>query len=212
MIKIALVDDHRILRQSLGKLIEMFDDFEIVSESDNGFQFIRNFEKHPIPDIVLMDITMPVMDGLETSRWLNKNHPKVKILALSMLKGDPIIISMIRNGARGYILKDCDPSELKSALHDIYESGYYYNEYVTPRLTSKVLSSEIKALTSQEITFLRWACTDLTHKEIAIEMKLSPRTIDGYRDILMRKLNVSSRIGLAIYAVKTELVQLYSTK
>ena len=208
MIRIALVDDHKILRTSLGKLIEMFTDFEIVSESDNGQQFIQQFRKNKIPDIVLMDITMPVMDGLETAQWLKKNHPKIKILALSMLKSDPIIINMIRNGVRGYILKDCDPLELQTALYDIYNSGYYYNELFSQRLKSKIISSQIKALSSQEITFLRWSCTDLTHKQIALEMKLSPRTIDGYRDILMRKLNVNSRIGLVIYAIKTGLVQL----
>ena len=115
---------------------------------------------------------------------------------------------MIRNGVRGYILKDCDPLELQTALYDIYNSGYYYNELFSQRLKSKIISSQIKALSSQEITFLRWSCTDLTHKQIALEMKLSPRTIDGYRDILMRKLNVNSRIGLVIYAIKTGLVQL----
>lgn len=210
MIKIALVDDHVILRKSLGILIGMLQDFDITLQADNGQDFINQLKTNPLPDIALLDITMPLMDGVETARWLKLNYPEVKVLALSMIKNDFIIIRMLKNGARGYILKDCEPSELKTALHEVYKKGYYYNELITPKMKAKDDPEEdipVHMLNEQELIFLRWACSEKTHKEIAEEMKVSHRTIDGYRDSLFKKLNVSSRVGIAIYAIKTGIVQ-----
>jgi two-component system invasion response regulator UvrY len=208
MIKIALVDDHVVLRKSLGILIEMLQDFEVVFEADNGRHLIEQIKDKATPDIILLDITMPVMDGFETAKWLKQKYPKAKILALSMISNDLIVIRMLKNGARGYILKDCEPEELKTALHEIYEYGYYYNELITPKMVSQELPHDNTLLNSQELSFLRWACTELTHKQIADEMKVSPRTVDGYRDSLFRKLKVTSRVGIAIYAIKCGLVHL----
>ena len=209
MIKIALVDDHVILRKSLAVLIEMFKDFEIILQADNGRDFINQLPLKQMPEIVLLDITMPIMDGVETAKWLKQNHPKVKVLALSMIKNDLIIIRMLNNGARGYILKDCEPGELRAALHNVYEKGYYYNDLVTPGMrTKEELDFPKMMLTEQELIFLRWACTEKSHKQIADEMKLSPRTVDGYRDSLFKKLNVTSRVGIAMYAIRTGFVQL----
>ena len=207
MIKIALVDDHIVLRKSLGILIGMLEDFEVVMEANNGLDFIGQLKTQPPPDIVLLDITMPVMDGVETAQWLKQKHPHIKILALSMIKNDLVVIRMLKNGARGYILKDCEPIELDTALHDIYEHGYYYNELVTPKMTKYKSSPDLILLTNGELSFLRWACTELNHKQIADEMQLSPRTIDGYRDSLFQKLKVNSRVGIAIYAIRNGLVQ-----
>jgi len=210
MIKIALVDDHVILRKSLGVLIGMLQDFDIILQADNGQDFINQLKTKPVPDIVLLDITMPIMDGVETARWLKQNHPEVKVLALSMIKNDFVIIRMLKNGARGYILKDCEPGELKTALHEVYKNGYYYNELITSKMAAKndpEADVPLNMLKEQELVFLRWACSEKTHKEIADEMKVSPRTIDGYRDSLFKKLNVTSRVGIAIYAIKTGFVQ-----
>ena len=191
-IRIALVDDHVILRKSLAILIELLQDFEIVLEAGNGQELINELKTKPIPDIVLLDITMPVMDGVETAWWLKQHHPDVKVLALSMIKNDFIIIRMLKNGARGYILKDCEPGELKAALHQVHEKGYYYNELIQPKMRSKDGQEEEPRimLSEPELTFLRWACTEKSHKQIAEEMRLSPRTVDGYRDALFKKLNV----------------------
>lgn len=210
MIKIALVDDHVVLRKSLAVLISMFQGFDITLQADNGCHLIDQLKTNPIPDIVLLDITMPVMDGVETALWLKQNHPKVKVLALSMIKNDLIIIRMLKNGARGYILKDCEPAELRDALHQVYKKGYYYNELITIKIMNNELYGEFPKLmlTEQEMNFLRWACTEKSHKEIAVEMSVSPRTIDGYRDSMFKKLNVSSRVGIAIYAIKSGIVQM----
>lgn len=209
MIKIALIDDHVILRKSLAVLIGMFKDFEIVMQADNGRDFINQLTPKQLPDIAVLDITMPVMDGVETARWLKQNHPQVKVLALSMLKNDLIIIRMLKNGAGGYILKDCEPAELRAALHNVYEKGYYYNEWVTPGMRNReAFDFPQKMLNEQELVFMRWACTEKSHKQIADEMKVSPRTIDGYRDSLFKKLNMNSRVGIVIYAIKNNIVQI----
>lgn len=209
-IRIALVDDHVILRKSLAVLIELLQDFEIVLEAGNGEEFVDKLKNAPLPHIVLLDITMPVMDGVETARWLKQHHPGIKVLALSMIKNDFIIIRMLKNGARGYILKDCEPGELRAALHQVYENGYYYNELIKPRMKSKDDGEQEPEVmfTGQELTFLRWACTEKNYKQIADEMRVSHRTIDGYRDSLFKKLNVNTRLGIALYAIKNSLVQL----
>lgn len=210
MIKVALVDDHIILRKSLSVLIGMLQGFTVISESDNGEQFIKNINENDLPDIVLMDITMPVMDGVATTKWLKQNYPELKVVALSMLKNDLIIIRMLKNGARGYLLKDCEPAELKQAMIEVYERGYYYNEWLTPRMKARDLHKDTgysKIMINEgELHFLRMSCTEKTYKEIADEMGLSMRTIDGYREALFRKLQVSTRVGLVLYAIKNELV------
>lgn len=210
MIKVALVDDHVILRKSLSVLIGMLEGFTVISEADNGEQFIQQLNESYMPDIVLMDITMPVMDGVETTKWLKQNYPAIRVVALSMLKNDLIVIRMLKNGARGYLLKDCEPSELKQAMTDVFEKGYYYNEWLTPRMKGKGLEAEQGAskvmINEGELNFLRLSCTEKTYKEIADEMGVSVRTVDGYRDALFQKLQVTTRVGLVIYAIKNELV------
>ena len=208
MIKIALVDDHILLRKSLGILISMLQDFTIVLEADNGQDLIEQLKIHPHPDIILMDVTMPIMDGMATTRWLTHTYPEIKILALSMIKNEPMVLRMLKNGARGYLLKDCEPTELKTALLEVYSNGYYYNDLLTRKMIIKKLDPGKVVLTEQEFIFMRWTCTELTHKQIAEEMKLSPRTLDGYRDALFAKLDVNSRVGIAIYAIKNGLVQI----
>jgi two-component system invasion response regulator UvrY len=206
MIKIALVDDHVVLRKSLGVLIGKLEGFTIVIEADNGKDFSEQLNKKNLPDIVLLDVTMPIVGGIETAKWLKQTYPEIKILALSMIKNELVVIRMLQNGARGYILKDCEPGELSTALREVYKNGYYYNELVTPKMTAKDLSPEIIVLNRQELSFLRWTCTELSHKQIADEMQVSPRTVDGYRDSLFKKLKVTSRVGLAIYAIKNGFV------
>ncbi|HEY1017699.1 MAG TPA: response regulator transcription factor [Sediminibacterium sp.] len=208
MIRIALVDDHVVLRNSLGIMLEKIPGYEIVFEADNGLHLIRQLKEHPIPDIILLDITMPGMDGGETARWLKQEYPDIKILVVTMLKSDPAIIQLIKKGARGYLLKDCETAELITAINAVCETGYYYNELFTPGMKAQSLLHNHTSLSAREITFLRWACTDLTHKEIAAEMQVSPRTIDGYRDSLFRKLNVTSRVGIVVFALKNGFIQL----
>lgn len=212
MIKVILVDDHIVLRKSLAVLIGMLQGFTVIGQADNGQQFINQLDEAELPDIVLMDITMPVMDGVETTKWLKQNYPSIRVVALSMLKNDLIVIRMLKNGARGYLLKDCDPTELKQAMTEVHEKGYYYNEWLTPKMKrigmeENLLPSKIM-MNERELIFLRLCCTEKTYKEIADEMGVSVRTVDGYRDALFQKLQVSTRVGLVLYAIKNELVLL----
>jgi two-component system invasion response regulator UvrY len=169
--------------------------------------FNEQLQIHSLPDIILLDVTMPVTDGFETANWLRQKYPQIKVLALSMLDNELVVIRMLKNGVRGYILKDCEPEELFNALHKVHDQGYYYNDLVTPKMNFQNLPPDLVVLNPQELSFLKWTCTELTHKQIAHEMQVSPRTVDGYRDSLFRKLEVNSRVGLAVYAIKNGFVR-----
>jgi len=213
-ITIALVDDHVLLRNGLANLLTDLD-YEVVFEADNGRHFIDKLKSHALPEIVLMDINMPEMDGYETTFWLKKNHPDVKVLALSMYDDENAIIRMLKSGAKGYILKDSDPSELKAAIHAISTKGFYHSELVTGTLIHTINHlddpehssvKDILGLNDRELELLKLICTELTFKEIADRMHLSPRTVDGYRDALLEKLQCKSRVGLVIFAIKNGIV------
>lgn len=213
---IVLVDDHGLLRNGLAGLIESFGEYNILFEADNGADFIEKLKLKPSPDAVLMDINMPVMDGYEACLWLKNNRPEIKVLALSMYDNEGSVIRMFKAGARGYILKDCDPAELNTALHSLITKGFYYSEMVTGKLIHTINSmdsadSEVKnvvQLNEREINFLKLVCTEGTYKEIAEKMFLSPRTIDGYRDDLFQKLNAKTRVGLVMYAIRNGIVNI----
>ena len=217
MIKVALADDHILLRNGLAGLINGFDDYTVLFEASNGQDLINTLDKNNLPDLVLLDINMPVKDGFETSLWLKQNHPDIKVLALSMYDNEPSIIKMLRNGAKGYLLKDTAPREFKAALDAVMNKGFYYSEMVTGKLIHAVNNMDepqqqknpFNKLSEKETEFLKLACTEMTYKEIADKMFLSPRTIDGYRDALFEKLNVKTRVGLVMYAIKTGLVQVH---
>jgi two-component system invasion response regulator UvrY len=208
IIKVGLIDDHVLLRRGLARLLND-NGFKVTVEGSNGQQFINNMSKGETPDVVLTDIHMPVMDGYAVTGWLNEKYPDIKILALSMIDDEQAIIKMVQNGARGYILKDSLPEDLVTAIKTIHEKGYYHTDLLNKTMMKSIqpLNATLE-LSKKEIQFLKYSCSDMTYKEIAVLMKSSPRTIDGYRDNLFLKLQVKSRIGLALYALKNKLVQL----
>lgn len=210
-ITIALVDDHILLRNGLAGMLRE-SGYTILFEADNGQEFTKKILTEGVPSIVLLDINMPVMDGYATAAFIKKNHPETLILALSMYDDEEAIIKMLKNGARGYILKDAHPADLKAAIDAIVTKGFYYSEMVTGRLMRSIIDEpggekiEEDKLTDRELEFLKLAATEMTYKEIADKMHLSPRTIDGYRDDLFAKLNIKSRVGLVLYAIKNGVV------
>lgn len=212
--KIAIVDDHLLFRKGLTSLIKYFVGYRVILEASNGREFIRQLNPADLPDVVLLDISMPEMDGYETAAWLQEHYPQVKILALSTMESESSIIRMVRQGAKGYILKDADPDELKRALDEVLRFGYFFNDLVTHRvlraLTGNVEAQEgsVEQLSEREKEFLRHACSELTYGQIADMMCVSPRTVEGYRNSLCEKLGLKTRTGLAIYAIKNGLVQL----
>lgn len=217
MKKIVLVDDHVLLRNGLSGIISSFPGYSVLFEADNGKDFIRQLDPNNLPDLILLDVSMPEMNGYETANWLLKNYPDINILVLSMLSDEHCIIKMLQNGAKGYILKDIKPVELLNALDTVHEKGMYFNDVLYSNLVHTIKNGvcepadpyqKLIALPEREKEFLKWVCTEKTLKEIASEMCLSPRTIDGYRDNLFEKLNVTSRVGLVLFALRTEVVKL----
>ena len=213
---VAIVDDHVLLRNGLANLIRGLETYAVLFEANNGKDFIKQLQPRYLPDIVLLDINMPEMDGYETALWLKRNYPGIKILALSMYDNENSIIRMMKNCAKGYILKDIDPLEFRQALDSLMRKGFYYSELITGKLIHAVnqldepeqMLKNLISLNDREIEFLKLACTEMTYKEIAEKMYLSVRTIDGYRDALFEKLNVKSRVGLVLYAIKNSVVSI----
>ncbi len=217
MKKIVLVDDHILLRNGLSVIIGGFDDFTILFEANHGQHFIEQLDPENLPDIVLLDVTMPVMNGFETAEWIFANHPSIKVMVLSMLGDERTIIKMLKMGALGYMTKDTDPKELNRALNELYYKGIYFNQLLCNNLVHSVRNGleepndEYQILISlpeREKEFLKLLATDLTLKEIAAKMSLSPRTIDGYRDNLFEKVKVTNRVGLVLFALRNNLIHL----
>ncbi len=209
--KIVIVDDHILFSNSLKKLIEGFVEYEVIKQLGNGKALVDYLSNEPdLPDLILLDVKMPVLDGKATMDWMSANHPDLKVLVLSMDDDESTIIHMLRKGAKGYILKDIDPMNFKEAIENVLHKGFYHSERVSAVLLGEIYkpTDEVVKLNERELQFLDLACSDKTYKEIASEMYLSPKTIDGYRATLFKKLNVKSRVGLAMYAIKNGLVEI----
>ena len=213
---IAIVDDHTMFRKGLTALINLFPRYEILFEASDGREMIERLKYQRLPDIILLDITMPGMDGYETTEWLRTHHPDLHVLALSTMESETAIIKMIRHGAKGYILKDAEPEELKQAFDEVFSLGFYFNDLVTRKVVRSIVelaneNSPLNAfvkLSQRELDFIKRACSEKSYQEIAKEMFVSERTVDGYRETLFRKLSVSTRVGLVMYAIRNKLVVL----
>ncbi len=207
-IKIAIVDDHTLFRNGVAGLMSEFKELQVVFEAENGLQMQQMLLKHPLPQVILMDINMPVLDGYAATAWLKKNCPQIKVLALSMFEDDKAVIGMIKCGACGYVLKESRPREVLEAIKTIYTKGFYINELVSGKLIRSVTGGDNEpGLSGNELEFLTLCCSELTYKEIADKMNLSPRTVDNYREALFQKLNLKSRTGLVLYAIQNGIFE-----
>lgn len=209
---IAIAEDQHLVLKMLAQVVDGFAGFQMVADALNGNELLRKLALLPQPpDIVLLDVRMPVMDGPATAAALSGLYPQMHIVALSMQNDDHTVIRMVRAGCCAYLLKDIHPSDLEKALNQIREQGYYNadesNLRVRRLLHHKGQPSE-PVLNERERTFLRLACSDLTYKQIADHMHLAERTIDGYREHLFEKLQVQSRVGMVLKALRKGLVQL----
>jgi DNA-binding NarL/FixJ family response regulator len=209
-INIGIADDHQLFLKSLSLLISGFSGFQIVAEAMNGKEMLDKLANLPAaPDIVLLDVNMPVMDGAKATEAVLKLYPTVKVVALSMKDNDATIIEMLKAGCCAYLLKDIHPTELEKALREIFTTGVYYNDASNVNYRRLLLQSEQKqTLTDREREFLSLACSDLTYKAIAVKMNVTERTVDGYREILFNKLNVQSRTGMVLEGLRRQLVTL----
>jgi two-component system invasion response regulator UvrY len=217
-IKLAMVDDHVLLRNALASLINSFTYCEVVCEANNGSDLIAKLSKlnaQQKPDVVLLDLNMPIMDGFDTAIWLRDNFPDMHVLMLTMYDSELTLIRLLQAGVKGFLKKDIDPAELKFAINSVMQSGYYYSTQTAGRLANLFrnnakdnLRLKHAVLEDNEIGFLRLACSDMTYKEIAQKMRLTPRAVDALRDQLFLKLDVRSRVGLAMVAIRNGVVSL----
>ncbi|MFY1048086.1 response regulator transcription factor [Chryseobacterium sp. GP-SGM7] len=210
-IPIAIVDDHTLMSKALENMIMENPQYRVMMNHQNGEDFIEALEKaSELPAVVLMDINMPFKNGIETTEWLSENHPDVKVIALTMEDDEKVLIKMLKAGAKGYLLKDMQPSILFQAIDTVFEKGSFYTDFVAQKLL-KVKAEDIKTasllseLKGRELEFIKWACSELTYKEIADKMFVSPKTVDGYRDSVFIKLEIKNRVGLVIFALKHNL-------
>jgi DNA-binding NarL/FixJ family response regulator len=207
--QIVIVDDHVLIAKAIGSIVNEHLNYNVMYEVSNGKKLIEKFEQSKnIPDVVLLDISMPVMNGFETAAWLKQHHPEVLVLALSMQDDDESLIRMVKAGAKGYLLKNVEPQELIAALDALIEKGFYFPDWAASKVF-KNLSIDFETDTEHKIKisdrekeFLSYVCSENTYKTIAEKMYCSPRTIEGYRDTLFEKLGLKTRVGLAMYAIK----------
>jgi len=208
---IVIIDDHTLIAKALSGIISNFEQFEVIYDCENGKDLIDKLKlKSVIPSLVLLDISMPIMDGFETAKWLKEHHPEIKIMALSMQDDDQSVIKMIKNGAHGYLLKNTHPADLEKALIRLMEDGYYYPEWASKIVFSNIKNenstdNNLPKLTQREKEFLKYSTSEMSYKEISEKMFCSPRTIESYRDNLFEKLEIKSRVGLAVFAIKNGL-------
>ncbi len=215
--KIGIVDDHVIFRDGLKQILKGTE-FNITVEANNGMVMVEkltHLSKAKMPEIIIMDINMPVMDGFEAVRWLKQNHKEIKIMVLTMKQDQDSIIRMLKLGVNSYFTKLVEQQELIKALKIIATEGQYFTKDITNTLVDKLKDennskkiSKVHLLTENEIKFIKLACSELTYPEIAKKMGLSTRTIDGYREIIFSKLGINSRVVLALFAVKNGLFKL----
>jgi len=221
-IKLALVDDHNLFRKGLIKLISMADTenkYKIIFEAENGLDLKEKLKQKELPDIILMDIDMPDMDGFEAVDWLRKFHPSINILVISMLETEEAVVRMLRLGVKGFLSKDIEVEDINAALNAISQKGIYYSDFASGIMTSTLQQSDADKtvnkhawnnMSENEREFLKLACSDSTYQQIADQMCLSPKTIDGYRESLFNKFKVKNRIGLVLFALKNNLVRIDS--
>lgn len=209
-ITIGVTDDHQLFLKSLVMLIDTFSSFKVVLEALNGKELLDKLaEETVLPDILLVDVDMPVLDGIRATARITKQYPGARLVALSMKDDDTTVIQMIKAGCCAYLLKDTHPDELERALLEVYDQGYYNSDLFNLKYRRLALDTGAPdGLTEQEKRFVTLACSDLTYKQVASEMQLSERTIDGYRESVFRKLNVQSRTGMALEAVRRHIVRL----
>lgn len=211
-INIAIADDHQLFLKSVGNLIDSFAAFTLIADAGNGNDLLQKLEVLPaLPEIVLLDVNMPLMDGPATAAALSNKYPQIKMVALSMKNDDGTIIKMIRAGCCAYLLKDIHPLDLEKALQQVHQHGYYNADESSlrmNRLLRKPNGDDTPQLKERERIFLKWASSDLTYKQIADKMHLAERTIDGYREHLFEKLEVQSRVGMVLKALRLGLITL----
>lgn len=212
-IKIAIADDYKIFREGLKVGLSSDENLEVIMEADNGEDLLKALETIT-PDVIIMDLKMPIMDGMEATKAVRKKYPAIKVLVVTMYDDDKFIIHLMENGANGYLLKNTEPDEIRKSIYAVHENGYYFNDVVNKALLKKlVLKNNLKPsfnqnveLTEREMEVLKLICEEKTAAEIAKDIFLSPRSVEGIRQRLIEKIGVRNTAGLVMFAVKNSMV------
>lgn len=214
IIKVAIADDHQIFRKGVILSMRQYNNIKFVFEADNGEDLIEKVADNEPPDVILMDLKMPVKDGIETTKYLNKHFPAIRIIILTMYEDERFVGHLMDSGANGYLLKSTEPSEIKKAVMDVMRTGFYLNNFVNKVLIKKNyakqkfnpnLNSEI-VISEREKEVLTLVCMEFTAQEIAQKMEISARTVEAIKDRLMERFGVKNSVGLVFYAMKNSLI------
>lgn len=214
VIKVAIADDHKLFRKGVIISLRPFTNIKFVLEADNGEELLANLPAAE-PDVVLMDLRMPQKDGIETTKIISKQYPNIYIIILSMYEDERFVYHLMENGAHGYLLKNAEPQDIRRAIMDVCEKGYYLNNFINRILLKHShakfkeppsLSSEI-VLSDREKEVLKLICMEFTAQEIAHKMDISARTVEAIKDRLMERFGSKNTAGLVFFAVKNNLVE-----
>jgi DNA-binding NarL/FixJ family response regulator len=213
IIRVAIADDHKIFRKGVILSLKTYHNIKFIFEAENGEELIKGIENEQ-PDIVLLDLKMPVKDGIETTKYLNKHFPKVRILILTMFEDERFVGHLMDTGANGYLLKSTEPAEIKQGIMDVMSTGFYLNNFVNRVLIKKnyskqkfnpSLNTEI-VISEREKEVLSLVCMEFTAQEIAQKMNISARTVEAIKDRLMQRFEVKNSVGLVFFAMKNSLI------
>jgi len=213
IVKVAIADDHKIFRKGVILSLRQYTNIKFVQEAENGQELIDGLIESN-PDIVLMDLKMPVKDGIETTKYINKHFPTVRIIILTMYEDERFVGHLMDSGANGYLLKSTEPSEIKKAISDVMRTGFYLNNFVNKILIKKNyskqkfnpnLNSEV-VISEREKEVLTLVCMEYTAQEIAQKMEISARTVEAIKDRLMERFGVKNSVGLVFYSMKNSLI------
>jgi DNA-binding NarL/FixJ family response regulator len=215
-IKVAIADDHKIFRSGVINTLTPYANINVVFEAEDGEHLLQIMQEQQ-PDVILMDLKMPKMDGIQATVKVKEKYPQVKVIILTMYEDDNFIVHLVENGANAYLLKNSEPEEIYEAICTTFEKGFYFNENVNLALLKKVLhknkqqfkptfKNEVQ-LTDRELEVLKLICNEYTTQEISEQIFLSPRTVEGLRQKLLEKLNVKNTVGLVLYAFRNGLIE-----
>ncbi|MCB0696247.1 MAG: response regulator transcription factor [Chitinophagaceae bacterium] len=211
---IYLADDHTVVRKGLKELIECLGDHRITAEFSSGKELVDAMPFSPPPDMIILDIAMPVMDGKQVMEYFKEHDITLPVLILTLDTTEESIIELFRLGVRGYLPKNCSPDELQQAIEDIVHTGYYHNELLVKALSMNKQTSHgerdmiLSQLTKRELEFLQLVCDEqeYTYEQIGDKLGVHVRTVDGYRKSLFEKFNIKSKTGVVLFAFKYRLV------